>query len=133
MIILDTHALIWLDEGNPRLGRNALEQIDQALKDSSLFVSTISYWEVEMLNQKQRIKMSIPVDIWRKNLLLNGLQELPLSASVAIEAARLQNFHGDPADRIITATALNHNASLCTADQKIRKWKHKLSILNADQ
>ena len=53
MIILDTHALIWLDEGNPRLGQRALEQIDDALKDSRLYISTISYWEAAMLNVKK--------------------------------------------------------------------------------
>lgn len=81
MILLDTHALIWLDEGNPRLGKKALEQIDTALKESCLYVSTISYWEVVMLHRKQHIEMDIPVDIWRKNLLSNGLQEIQLSGT----------------------------------------------------
>jgi len=131
MILLDTHALIWLDQGNPRLGKNALKQIDEALKQSHLYVATISYWEIAMLNKKRRIDMSMPVEIWRKSLLSNGLQEIELSANIAIEAAQLENFHGDPADRIITATALATNAKLCTADLKIREWKHKLSLLNA--
>ena len=131
MILLDTHTLIWLDEGNPRLGKNALKQIDDALKESSLYIATISYWEIAMLNKKQRIDMAIPVEIWRRNLLSNGLLEITLSANIAFKPAQLENFHGDPADRIITATALTTNAKLCTADQKILEWKHKLSLLSA--
>lgn len=131
MILLDTHALIWLDEGNPKLGEKALRQIDAALKGSCLYISTISYWEVAMLHKKQRIEMTIPIDIWRKNHLSNGLQEIQLSGDIAIQSALLKDFHGDPADRIITATALATNATLCTADRKMHEWKHSLPLLNA--
>ena len=132
MILLDTHTLIWLDEGNPRLGKKALKEIDESLKASKLFVATISYWEIAMLIEKERIEMSIPIEVWRDNLVSNGLQEIPLSANIAIQSAQLESFHGDPADRIITATALSTNAILCTADKKLLNWEQRLSVLNAN-
>lgn len=131
MILLDTHALVWLDEGSPRLGKEALPLIDKALKSSELFVSTISFWEVAMLVEKGRLEMQSEVDLWRQSLINNGLQEVALTGDIAISAALLKDFHGDPADRMIVATAIQLAASLCTADEKILAWKHKLVRVNA--
>jgi PIN domain nuclease of toxin-antitoxin system len=89
MLVLDTHVLVWLDEGNPRLGTNALQ---------------------------------IELDVWRIELLQNGLLEIPLQGSTALRAGQLQAFHGDPADRMIVATALENSAILVTADKKILDW-----------
>ncbi len=66
--------------------------------------------------------MDIPIDIWRKDLLSRGLVELPMDGKAGIDAANLQNFHGDPADRIIVATTMLTGASLVTADEKILNW-----------
>lgn len=131
MILLDTHALVWLDEGSPRLGKEALPLIDKALKSSELFVSTISFWEVAMLVEKGRLEMQSEVDLWRQSLINNGLQEVALTGDIAISAALLKDFHGDPADRMIVATAIQLAAFLCTADEKILAWKHKLVRVNA--
>ena len=126
MILLDTHTLVWLDEGNNRLGQDSLSMIDQALQSKELYVSSISFWEVAMLVNKGRLDMQISIELWRKNLLDNGLQELPLTGDTAIHSALLNDFHGDPADRMIVATAIQETATLCTADEKILVWKSKL-------
>ena len=101
MIMLDTHTLVWLDEGNARLGKNSLFAIDRALKNNTLFVSAISFWEVAMLVNKGRLSINMSVELWRKSLINNGLKELPLLGNVAIQSALLAEFHGDPADRMI--------------------------------
>lgn len=49
MLLLDTHVLIWLTEGNPRLGKTALDQINLAFAENQLGVSAISFWEIAML------------------------------------------------------------------------------------
>lgn len=119
MLLLDTHVLIWLDEGNSRLGEIALQKIIQSLSSNQLGVATISFWEVAMLIEKQRLVMQTELNVWRSELLRVGLLEMPLRGTTAIRAGQLQMFHGDPADRMIVATAIENGATLMTADTKI--------------
>ena len=131
MILLDTHALIWLDEGSERLGKQSLSLINQAFKSEKLFVSVISFWEVAMLVEKGRLEMQMDVDSWRQQLIAKGLQEIALTGNTAINSATLKNFHGNPADRMIVATAIHLTATLCTADNKILSWINDLLRLDA--
>jgi PIN domain nuclease of toxin-antitoxin system len=133
MILLDTHVLVWLAEGSARLGKKARKKLDEALKEGALYVSTISFWEVAMLKQKGRLELGIDMAAWRSSLLENELQELAVSGEIAIQAAGLENFHGDPADRLIAASALVSGATLCTADTQILSWSRKLSLLDANK
>jgi PIN domain nuclease of toxin-antitoxin system len=129
MMLLDTHVLIWLDEGSPRLGPNALQRINAEFSAGNLAVSAISFWEVSMLVQKKRMEIRLETDVWRKELLECGLGEIPLDGAVGIRAGGLRNFHGDPADRLIVATTLQTSSTLVTADQKILAWnKLRLKI-----
>ncbi len=122
MILLDTHVLVWLDEGSNRLSKATIAMIDRALLEDRLGVSAMTFWEVAMLLNKNRLEMSLPVSVWRKNLLASGLKEIPVTGAIGVQAANLEDFHGDPADRIITATALLHSALLITADSRILAW-----------
>lgn len=63
--------------------------------------------------------MHVSVDLWRKSLIDNGLKEVDLTGDMAIYSASFNNFHGDPVDRMIVATANSLTATLCTADEKI--------------
>ncbi len=122
MLLLDTHVLVWLDEGSPRLGKTALQIINESLATGQLGVATISYWEIAMLIEKQRLVMKTELDVWRFDLLQTGLLEIPLRGTTAIRAGQLQLFHGDPADRMIVASAIENGATLMTADEKILSW-----------
>lgn len=122
MLLLDTPVLVWLDEGNPRLGKTALQTINESLTSDQLGVATISFWEVAMLIEKQRLTMQTELADWRFELLQAGLLEIPLRGTTAIRAGQLPLFHGDPADRMIVATAIEHGATLMTADDKILSW-----------
>lgn len=126
MIVLDTHALIWLDQGSNQLGNRTIALADEALAENALFVSAISFWETAMLVSRGRITLSVDVDSWRQEMLSSGLGEIPLDGDIAIRAVRLPNFHADPADRFITATAQRLDAILITADQKILDWQGDL-------
>jgi len=130
-MLLDTHVLVWLDEGSQRLGSQSLSSIDAALKDGELGVSVISFWEVAMLVNKGRLKIQMDLQLWRRSLLESGLQEIPLTGEVGIYSALLDDFHGGPADRMIVATAQYLNAELVTADEKILSWKHELLRMDA--
>jgi PIN domain nuclease of toxin-antitoxin system len=122
MLLIDTHVLVWLDEGSPRLGKFALQTINESLATGQLGVATISFWEVAMLVEKQRLVMNTELDVWRSDLLQAGLLEIPLRGTTAIRAGQLQKFHGDPADRMIVASAIENGATLMTADEKILLW-----------
>lgn len=122
MLILDTHVLIWMVEGNSRLGKSALKRIDESLATGQLSVAAISFWETAMLVEKGRLTMETELGLWRTELLKAGLFEIPLLGTTAIRAGQLALFHGDSADRMIVATAIENSAALMTADEKILSW-----------
>lgn len=126
MIILDTHTLVWMDEGNTRLGQKSRKLIDKGLRNEEVAVSSISFWEIAMLIQKKRLSLSKPVSQWMQDLLQQGLNEIAVTGGIGIIASELANFHGDPADRMIMATAIAHSATLITADKNILKWKGQI-------
>jgi PIN domain nuclease of toxin-antitoxin system len=66
--------------------------------------------------------MKTELDVWRSELLQAGLLEIPLRGATAIRAGQLHLFHGDPADRMIVASAIENGATLMTADEKILSW-----------
>lgn len=131
MILIDTHVLIWLDEGNNNLGTESRAVIDQALQEGELTIAAISFWEVAMLVQKQRLEIKMDLGAWRRSLLEQGLVEIPLHGGIALRAGSLQDFHGDPADRMIVATALETSAILVTADERILSWSRPLMSRDA--
>ena len=52
-----------------------------------------------------------------------GVQLLPLTLDIVIESTRLPGeFHRDPADQLIVATARLHGLPLMTADRRIHRW-----------
>ena len=130
MILADTHALLWLWTGETRLGRGARRVIDDALGDRELAVSAITFWEVAMLRAKGRLDFPEDVGLWRRELLGQGLVEIPVDGEIGIRANTFADIHGDPADRIIIATALEGH-TLVTGDQRILDWPGHLNRLDA--
>jgi PIN domain nuclease of toxin-antitoxin system len=132
VIVLDTHAAIWLatDQG---LGKQSRRIADKALVDDGLAISTISFWELSMLVAKGRLRALKSPREQRTKMLAAGIQELPLTGEIAILAGELENLHGDPADRIIAATAIAHDATLMTADANLLRWPNPLKRQDAEQ
>jgi PIN domain nuclease of toxin-antitoxin system len=121
-LVLDTHVWVWLVNGDERLGKSAACQaIDDASRQSLLRVCAISVWEVAMLTAKARMKLSLPVSDWvEQALAVPGLSLVPLEPSISIDSTALPGeFHGDPADRIIVATARYCSGTVVTADKAI--------------
>lgn len=129
MILLDTHILIWLDQGNNLLGQKAREKIDTALQNDTLVVSAITFWELSMLQRKGRIQLP-EIQNWRNSLLEMGLIEIPIDGKVSILSNDLADFHPDPADRFIVASTILINATIVTADQRILDWDGSLNRLD---
>ena len=132
IVLLDTHVLIWLDQNHPALGPEARKCADLALQKNELAVSAISFWEIAMLVAKRRIDMTVPPAVWLRDLIGLGLIEIPVDGEIGISASQL-DLHGDPADRIIAATALMNEALLLTSDQPLLQWKNPLKWHDARQ
>ena len=131
LILLDTHVLVWLDEASPRLGKAAIAKIDRAFHSGVAMVSAISFWEVGMLVRKGRIRLDVDLAVWRKDFLEQGLIEVPLTGDIGIQASCFDGFHGDPADRLIAATALQNTAVLVTADERLLSCELAITRLDA--
>ena len=122
LLLLDTHVWVWLMNGEDLLKSSpCLPLIEQAVKHSHIRVSAISVWEVGMLEAKGRLRFPISCSDWvKKALAAPGIGFVPLSPEIAIESSRLPgDFHGDPADRILIATARKLKATLITQDKSI--------------
>jgi PIN domain nuclease of toxin-antitoxin system len=133
LILLDTHVLLWLDAANPRLGPNAIKAIDAAFHAGEVTVSSITFWEVGTLLRKGRIALDMELSVWRADFIEQGLLELPVTGGIAIEAAVLGDFAGDPADRLIAATAMHRGLTLITADKALLAGHLKTRVLDAGQ
>jgi len=126
LIVLDSHALVWLANGDKRLGRRARATSDRALAGGELAVSAVSFWEIALLVAKRRLQLGRPPRAWREALLQSGLREIAVDGDIAIAAVQVGDFHDDPADRFIVATASLVGATLLTSDQRILEWKGSL-------
>ena len=133
MILLDTHALVWVVTKDRKLGRKAQRVISKQWDLNQVAVSAISFWEVGMLRARGRLQFDSSVGAWREELIAAGIIELPLDGHVCVRSLDLAELSEDPADRFIVATALVHNATLLTADEQLLRWKHSLPRIDAQQ
>ena len=123
-VLLDTHVWVWLMLGDNRLGSANRRMLERAAPDGRLRVSVISVWEVAMLEAKGRLTLAADCESWvRAALAAPGIQLAELTPHIAISSTRLPGeFHGDPADRLLIATAREGGAALLTADQAILQY-----------
>ena len=122
MIVLDTHAWLWWISNPEKLGLAAASAIEQAMSENGILLSSISTWEIALLVAKGRLALSIDVRDWvRKTESLPFVRFMPVDNTVALRSVALPGeFHADPADRIIVATALSTGLPLVTKAEKIR-------------
>jgi PIN domain nuclease of toxin-antitoxin system len=120
LILIDTHVLLWSVDGGPILPA-ARATMQVAGNDGALCVSAVSAWELGVLTAKKRMALSSDLEAWwLKAISVNELVVLPIDAQIAIAATRLPGeFHADPADRFLVATARHHDMPLVTADKRI--------------
>ena len=131
MILLDTHVALWFTIGSNSLGKQCRRIARQAAAESHLAVSAISFWEIALLIAKRRLRSVDSAGETRRLILSAGAIELPLTGEIAIVASELEGLHGDPADRFIAATAIAHDATLITADDRLLRWSHRVRRHNA--
>lgn len=121
MIVLDTHAWIWWVSDRSKLSEPARARIEQA---TDIGICAVSCWEVAMLVSKERIRFDRDVLTWIHQALQQPRVRLvPLMPEIAVAATRLAaGLPGDPADRMIVASALRLDADLVTRDRALQTF-----------
>lgn len=115
MIVLDTHIWVnWILGGDAALSPAVVFAMQN---ENRLAVSGISCFEVSLLASRGKLELPLPVSEWLTEALANsGVESLPVTCEIANRAVTLSEIHRDPADRIIIATALVHDAKLASLD-----------------
>jgi PIN domain nuclease of toxin-antitoxin system len=136
-LVLDTHIWIWVMEQQTReLSKTAFDSVRHASRNTIVYVSAISLWEIAMLSSRKRLSLSVDCLAWvQQATSAPGMRIAPLTPAIAVESTQLPgNPHGDPADRIIMATARHLGARLVTCDGKMLAYanaEHSLAVLDA--
>jgi PIN domain nuclease of toxin-antitoxin system len=129
MIVLDTHVWVWWTHASERLSRPQMQTI-QANETEVIGISAISVWEVAKLVEYGRLELPCPLREWfDKALRYPGIRLLELTPEIAVGSTQLPGeFHRDPADQIIVATARFYNCPLVTSDVKILNYPHVKTV-----
>ena len=121
MIVLDTHAWLWWLSEPAQLSRAAVKRIQGS---DRIGIAAVSCFEIAAAVAKGRITLDRGTLQWLQQALAAPRFELlPLTPAIAVKATMLGRFHGDPADRLIVATAILESAVLVTKDPLIRKYE----------
>jgi PIN domain nuclease of toxin-antitoxin system len=124
-VLLDTHVVHWWSAEPHRVSGPASAVLDQA---EELAVAAISWFELAWLAKHERIIVNIPIRSWLVGLAAQ-VRTIGVSPAIADTALALpSSFPGDPADRLIFATAIEHGLGLVTKDQAIRDHAHPRSV-----
>ena len=119
-LLLDTHIWVWSVLETDRLSRRVSKELENP--DNELWLSPISIWEVLILCQKKRMVLDQEPAVWvPRAMRALLLREAPITHEVALETARLQLPHRDPADYFLAATARVYDLTLVTADEHLLK------------
>jgi PIN domain nuclease of toxin-antitoxin system len=126
MILMDTHIWVrWLLPNDP-LPHNLIDLIET---ENFLTVSSISCWEIVLLDKFRRIELPLPIDEWLEEALNgSGVTVMPINRAIASLAGRLPYHHKDPADRFIIATSILNNIRLHDLEGYMTE-SNKISVL----
>lgn len=121
-VVIDTHIWVWQAAGDRRVEKLRKYRGRQILP-------AICVWEASMLVAKGRLKLKPDVAAWVAHNLESPVEMEPLSAEISVRSSQLVDFHGDPADRLIVATAMVLQIPLITADEQIHRWNKNAGVL----
>jgi PIN domain nuclease of toxin-antitoxin system len=124
-VLLDSHIVQWWSAEPQRLSRAATRAIADA---EELAVASITWFELAWLAAHERIVVTVPIGSWLEGLAqdLRTIGTTPTIATIAVSLP--SSFPGDPADRLIYATAIEHGWRLVTKDSRLRSHRHPRRI-----
>lgn len=131
-ILLDTNVLLRLVADSSRISKSFKVEVESALGDGGVAVSSATFMETTRLHHHQRIDLGCHPSVWRHQRLQSGLREIPVDGDVAVESVLLMNsdFHRDPADQLIVATAMLAGMTLATMDTQIIDWANRTHLVS---
>jgi PIN domain nuclease of toxin-antitoxin system len=125
-VLLDTHALHWWSAEPERLSQNAAEAL---LDADEVAVAAITWFELAWLATHERIVVTVPMRSWLEQLAAE-VRTAGITPSIADTAVGLPStFPGDPADRLIYATAVERGWRLVSKDGRLREHPHPRPII----
>lgn len=120
-VLLDSHVLHWWSAEPAKLSRAATKEVEGA---DELAVASVSWFELAWLAEHERILVAVPIRSWLEQLAAE-VRTIGITPAVAATAVALpSSFPGDPADRLIYATAVEHGWRLITKDRRLRDHRH---------
>lgn len=124
-VLLDTHVVHWWSAEPQRVSTAASEALEEA---EELAVAAITWFELAWLAKHERIVVNVPIRSWLSGLAAQ-VRTFGIAPAIADTAVALpSSFPGDPADRLIFATAIEHGLRLVTKDQAIHDHAHPRSV-----
>ncbi len=129
VVVLDTQVWLWWSLGTGQL-RETQRQAIEDNEATGLGISAVSLWEVAKLVEYGRVELGMEIGAWFDRALSRpGVSVLPLTPEIAVESTTLPGeFHSDPFDQIIVATARVHGCNLVTSDRQIIRYPHVRTI-----
>lgn len=119
-LLLDTHVLIWKADAPERLtskGRRMLSEVENVI-----FFTVVSLWEIGVKRGLGRRDFNFDPKILRRELLVRGFRELPLSAEHVLSIERLPKLHRDPFDRLLICQSLAEGLTLLSHDERVLQY-----------
>ncbi len=121
MIVVDTQAVIWLTQADPRLSEAAHRALIEGRGEGSLAIADVTLREIAMLVSRGRVTVSTPLEIYLE-FIESWFRVLPITAKIAERSVRFgAAYPKAPADQLSGATAIVHGARLVTRDEAIRR------------
>lgn len=121
MLLLDTHALVWLASDQELLTEHGKARIRKAA--GRLFLSAISSLEIALLVKRGRLELPLrPEQFVAESLRHHGIIEIPVDSKIAMAAAALPEIHNDPFDRILVSTAIIHGLDILSKDGVLPRY-----------
>jgi PIN domain nuclease of toxin-antitoxin system len=124
-LLLDTHIALWLDSGDDHLRPSTRALVDDCWRGGgTIYVSSVTAWEVALLADTGCIELDIPIEHWIERFLDRpGIVAAPLTHHAASRSYQLHRLeHRDPADRLLIATAIELACPLVTYDERIVRF-----------
>jgi len=119
--LLDTHAILWMFQGNRRLGKIARKTIQN--EANRLYFSIAGYWEICIKHSLGKLDLSDEwASVFEEELTRNRIEWLPVSPKHARGIVDLAFFHNDPFDRLMISQAVSEGMTIITMDKNVRKY-----------